>query len=184
MAILNITATDSTYVGTVYGKNADNSQSQDMLMGGWGDAYFDFLHIDITAGPSSASVSQVLLFLYVSSAVPKDPQSKVYRVTSSYLATATNLSQTSPTFNSTPYGTLPAPSATGWISVDVTQLYKDWKNGTFSNLGIRIAPNAIPTQTQSNGKYAAVPSANKPYFQVTYTPAVSSVGKWNFFTWK
>jgi len=162
-ATINITTTDDTYYGTSYNKGPNNDLSSTLGYGGWGDNYYDFFHFDISSGPASANVSSVLLYVYDNAGSVNDAQEKAYRITSSWTASAVS-SSNYPTYYSTAYNQMQTTTVTGWRTVDVTQLYKDWKNGTYTNYGIELRP---AYNNNSNSSFSSLEGSYPPYLQIT-----------------
>ena len=134
----DLETTDDTFYGTSYYKGPNETDTV-IRTGGWGDWYYSYLKFDVSSGPSSG-VGSVILYLYESEISVIDPVCHIRRVTSDWVG-STLTSTNHPTESSTNYGNFPAlTGAGGWISVDITQLYKDWKNGTYSNYGLKIQP--------------------------------------------
>ena len=89
-------------------------------------------------------MSTVVLQLYFQT-TGNDPAFQVLRVTSPWDEAALSRSNT-PT--ATAWGNWTGIVQTGWYSLDITELYKNWKNGTWPNYGIELAPTYT---VQTNG---------------------------------
>lgn len=167
---MTIAASEDTFYGTTY-YAGPNGSSNTMYLGGWGDWQYVYFQFDVTTMPASASVSSVLLYIYISAVGANDSVSHVRRQTSSWAEgtlTRTNL----PTEDTTNRGSLPttAGGSPRWISVDITALAKEWKDGTYANYGIRL----YPTQNTNTVCYIDSrdnASGNAPYLNITYTPS-------------
>jgi PKD repeat protein len=124
-----------TFYGTVYYTSGSPDNSQ-LGYGGWGDAYYDFIEFDMTNAPAANLVVTAKLFLYTPSAPPNDPGLTVNRITQSWTeAGVTKTSNPTSAF----YTTMDR-IVTGWNVVDITNLYKDWKNNVYINYGIKLVP--------------------------------------------
>lgn len=162
----NSTTTDDTFYGTSFSAGP-NDTATTLSFGGWGDAYYDFLKFDISSLPASNVTQQVLLYLYVGGPSVNDAVCQVRRVTSTWAGstlTRTNL----PTVDTANFGSLPTVGggSARWISVDITTLYKAWKDGTYTNYGVQIFPTV--TSNQNNGSFHSKENAsgNAPYIRV------------------
>jgi hypothetical protein len=127
----------NTVYGTAYlpGPNGD---AETLYDGGWGDYYYDFFKWDLSSLPSANNVSKVLLYLYFNT-TGNDPAFQVQRVISSWdEATLTRNNYPSATAWRNWTGII----NTGWYSLDITELYKNWENGTWPNYGIELVPTA------------------------------------------
>lgn len=126
-----------TGYGTVYAPGP-NGNAETLYDGGWGDYYYNFFMWDLSSLPSAANVSNVLLYLYFN-ATGHDPAFQVQRTTSLWKEeTLTRYNY--PT--AVAWGNWTGLINTGWYSLDITELYKNWKNGIWPNYGIELVPTA------------------------------------------
>ena len=166
--------TDDTFYGTVY-YLGPNQNLTTLYFGGWGDAYYDYFKFDISSMPASADVGTVLLYIYIFTPSTNDPVAHVRRVTSAWdgsTLTSTNL----PTENTTNRGSLPALNggSSRWVSVDITQLYKDWKNGVSTNYGLKI--HSTITSNNNNGSFASKETTGyEPYLFFGGSPLIKAL---------
>lgn len=144
---------NDTYYGTVYVTSGGANQPK-LYIGGWGDYYFDFLQFDVSGGPSASQTDSAELWLYGSA--PNDPQLQVKRIFNSWTNVSVSASNY-PQCSNTLAVMDPVPSTPGWFKVDITELYKGWKNGSFPNYGLELAPTY---NDQTNGSVASSENAN------------------------
>ena len=155
-----------TYYGTSF-TTGGCPDCADLSIGGWGDAYLDYLEFDLTGSPSDISTVKAEFWVYGSA--PNNPTIEIRRITSAW--TEVGVTKTSvPT--EVAYTTIPAiPSSPAWIITDITTLYKGWKNGTYTNFGLKM--HYTNTGAQNNGSVASsdnATAANRPKLVITYTP--------------
>jgi len=139
-------------------------------IGGWGDYYYNFLEFNLAASPGAAQTLSATLYLYgAAPADGNDPAFALHRITSDWTAASVNLTNNPASVFYKNFG----PFARGtyvWNSLDITDLYKSWKNGTYPNYGIKLVPT---NNWQSNGAIASsnnVDSTIRPKIVIIYTP--------------
>lgn len=169
MATMTIAASQDTFYGSTYSEGPNGTATY-LLTGGYGDWYYSYVQFDISSMPASSEVSSVLLYIYVQTPGTNDSVTQIRRVTSTW--NESTLSRTVlPTEDTTTRATLPttAGGSARWISCDITALAKEWKDGTYSNYGIKLHPtnnsNAVAYLTSLNNG-----SGNSAYLSITYTP--------------
>jgi hypothetical protein len=64
------------------------------------------------------------------------------------------------------------PSTLGWLSINSTNLFRTWVNGTEPNYGLIITGNEDPAANSSRYFYSSN-SNNRPYVDITYTTGCS-----------
>ncbi|MBF0548462.1 MAG: SUMF1/EgtB/PvdO family nonheme iron enzyme [Candidatus Riflebacteria bacterium] len=126
-----------TCYGTVYAADGC-SDTQTLYMGGWGDYYYDFFQFNISQGPSASDTLSAYLYLYCPAyAEGSNPNFQVNRITQSWTEGSVTRSN-NPT--SVYYKDFGQWTFGGWNKVDITDLYKNWKNGTYTNNGVKLVP--------------------------------------------
>lgn len=126
-----------TVYGTVYAAGP-NGNAETLYDGGWADYYYDYFMWDLSSLPPTANVKSVLLYLYFN-ASGNDPAFQIQRVTSSWDESSLTRSN-HPT--SVAWGSWTGIVNTGWYTLDITELYTNWKDGTWPNYGIVLVPTA------------------------------------------
>ena len=163
-----------TFYGTYYAPGP-NGDAQTLYDGGWGDYYYDFFKWDLSSLPSPNNVSKVLLYLYFN-ATGNDPAFQVQRVTSPW---DEDILTRNSHPSATAWGNWTGIINTGWYSLDITELYKNWKNGTWPNYGIEL----VPTKNgHTNGNiiasdYQAEPTL-RPKLVITWNASDDYDGNW------
>ena len=170
-----------THYGTIYTKGGAPDRDT-MSYGGWGDTYYDYLqwaNID-TLGPSAADTTAANLYLNGNSQQPSNPNIYVKILTQSWdadnLHCTTGCSTYTPSdapTSTTTNQVLMINPPTGYFATNITNIYKAWKDATFTNYGIILNPTT--TTGQAAAAFAASESAwygSDPYLEVTgaFTP--------------
>ena len=91
----------------------------------------------------------------------------VYRITEAWNEKDVSLSWSPASKRLRPFG--PVGPADGWHSLDITELYKGWKNGAYDNFGIKLAPTRTD---RTNGLFASSDNRNaaiRPKLVITTT---------------
>lgn len=159
-----------TFYGSVYVKGG-SPDSPEMSYGGWGDAYYNYFHwTNInTLGPSAADTTATNLYLYGNGLKPSNPNIYVRIITASW--DEDNLYfNNNPTSTTTDQVLMVNPPA-GYFATNITNIYKDWKNATFTNYGAKFIPTT--TTGEANGSFRSSDYSwygSDPYLEVTYTP--------------
>ncbi|MEK7639128.1 MAG: DNRLRE domain-containing protein [Patescibacteria group bacterium] len=126
-----------TMYGTVYVQNGLPNDTY-MNIGGWGDWYYSYIEFDLSSLPASSSKiinSQVQLYQQLDSSYAPN-NGKLERITQAWTesgVTKTNNPTTASigmSWQSVPY--------TNWWVVDISQLTKDWVDGTYPNYGVKV----------------------------------------------
>jgi len=126
-----------TFFGTIYQTQGQPTWDV-MFTGGWGDSYSSLVEIDVSALPPAATTQSAWLWLYVAAKGVNDPALQILRITSPWTAAGVT-STTVPT--TTPYAAGPTGVLQGsWYKIDITSMYKDWKNGVYPNYGVMLSP--------------------------------------------
>jgi hypothetical protein len=160
-----------TCYGTSYLTNV--TPTAEMLnIGGWGDFYYDFFEFNLFGSPSATDTISAKLYLYGSAPVDgHDPGLAIYRITNFWTEVGVNLSNNPASVYYKNFG-LFAVGTDLWNSVDITDLYKDWKNNVYPNYGIKLVPTS---NLHSNGHIASsnnIDSSIRPKIIITVTPSV------------
>lgn len=116
-------------------------------MGGWGDSYHILIEFDLTDSPPRALFARVELFV---GKIKGNGTTGVYvdRITEfwDWRIQGTGLDHERLWWADRPSATqwtpspLPAPIVGQWYSIDITNLYNAWKDGTYPNYGIQLRP--------------------------------------------
>ena len=119
-----------------------------MYNGGWGDIYYDYFQFDVSKGVPASAVKQVILQVYSTGASVNNPALQIQRITQDWTEAGVTKNNHPSTVG---YGDC-GPTSSGWTTCDVTELYKNWVNGTWPNYGIMLAPT---NTNHTNGSFAA-----------------------------
>jgi murein DD-endopeptidase MepM/ murein hydrolase activator NlpD len=130
------------------------------VVGGFGDLYYSLLEFDLGGMPPNASSAKLELFAF--------PQRGV-GTTGMYLDRITEFWDWKTMGTGSDFerlwwadrpaavqwipGALPAPIEGQWYSIDITDLYNAWQNGTYPNYGLQLRP--VSTNNQWNEFYSA-----------------------------
>lgn len=116
-------------------------------VGGWDDTYYSYIQFDLTDLPTYATSAKIQLYCYKyfdyvppegKPAYGNPPPMYIDQITSEWDETTTDWNNKP---SSTYLGTiLDAPTAAGWCSIDITDLYNAWGDGTSQNYGIALRP--------------------------------------------
>ena len=165
-----------TYYGTTYMQNG-GTNSETLSYGGWSDYYYDYLEFDLSMLPSDTQTTKAELYLYVTTNAPNDPGLQIYRITQSWTEAGVTSSNKPTSVLYKNFGTV----LTGWNIVDITDLYKDWKSGEYSNYGVKLNPTS---NNNTNGAFASSDNTNasiRPKLVVTFTSTSFSVDDWMLY---
>lgn len=128
-----------TYFGSVL-NSMGVPNDQFIVCGGniSGDYYQSLIQFtDLMTGPVAANTSKAELWLYCAS-TNYDPNIQVFKVTMPWTEAGVNYSN----YPMGIYYTYFAPvTSTGWHRVDITSLYREWKNNSATNYGMRLYPS-------------------------------------------
>jgi RHS repeat-associated protein len=123
-----------TYYGTVY---VTGGAPNDTIarIGGWSDDYYSYFQFPLDNLPDSSDISSAHLYLYNQNANNYN-EAKLLRITSPWTESGVT-SASNPSSND--YGmSWQAVPDNDWWDADVTQLVKDWDNGTYDNYGVKV----------------------------------------------
>lgn len=139
------------------GGGLDNEWLQ---VGGWGDLYYTLIEFDFTGFPTVAQSARIELFV---------GQDKGYGTTGMYLDRITEFWDWRTQGTGSDYerlwwadrpsatqwipGSLPEPTVGQWYSIDITDLYNAWQDGTYPNYGIQLRP--VSTNNRWNEFYSS-----------------------------
>ena len=125
-----------TFFGTSYVQNGDPDNPV-MYSGGWGDRYFNYFEFDLSGTPATFSKLNVQFCIYHTEPIASnDPGFQVWRITAPWTEAGVNVSSNPTSVFYKDFG----PFETGWNFVDITDLYKGWKQGAYDNFGIKLVP--------------------------------------------
>ncbi len=135
-----------THYGTMFRTNGMPNDDF-MSVGGWGDQYLSLIEFDVASLPQASRVTSAEIWLYYYAGA-NDPVATINRITAPWTAAGVTLANNP---SSTFFANAPArPAAAGWYKIDVTQLYRDWKNGVYPNYGIKISPTQFSNNNAMN----------------------------------
>ncbi len=157
-----------TCYGTVYVTNGDPNAGS-LYAGGWGDWYYDFFEFDLTGSPSAADTVSATLYLYGSA--PNDPVFQLNRITQSWTESGVTLANNPASVFYKNFGSF-AVGTDAWSLVDITDLYKDWKNGTYPNFGVKLVPTR---NNHTNGWIASSDNTTsdiRPKIKLVYSSTI------------
>lgn len=164
MAEITIYSTKSTYVN-----DADDSNfgSEAYLIAGEGAGSSDqymLVEFDLTTCPAASIISTALFYLNVYSIQGVGATVTIARNTASWVeATVTWSTKPASTGD---FGTMALTSAAA-ISVDITDLVKGWKAGTYDNYGIYTAHAIAATNTATCRSDDYATEAERPRLVIT-----------------
>jgi len=168
MAEKTIISEKSTYVdsnapGTNYGTGTGLVITYSVTYSFYRYALIEF---DISQCPSANSIIEALLT--VNCSATDNLTTHVSRITGSWVENSVTWN-TKPSNAATDYGTL-SLNTTGEKSVDITDLVKEWKEGTYDNYGLYLLnPSAGKAATLRSDDYAT--EAERPRLVITYKPS-------------
>lgn len=119
-----------------------------LVVGGWSDFYYSFLRFGLAGLPTNVVSARLELYSTKQRGVGNTPM-LLDRVTQSWdwwlQGTGRDLKRLwwadRPT--ATQIASLPSPTENAWYSIDITDVYRQWQNGTFPNYGIQLRPVTI-----------------------------------------
>ena len=134
-----------------------------------GDSFRCVYHFDLSSIPGGSTIDSATAWFYVTGADSGGPV-EVYRITASWASCCVNWTNTGSAYDSaTVHGTF-SPSATGWVSVDLTSLVQGWVDGTWPNHGVMF----ISTSTDTESKYTSKEwstASERPCMEVLWSTA-------------
>lgn len=119
-----------------------------LVVGGWGDFYYSFLRFGLTGLPADVISARLDLYSTKQRGVGNTPM-LLDRVTQSWdwwlQGTGRDLNRLwwADRPAAIQIASLPAPTENAWYSIDITDVYRQWQNGTFPNYGIQLRPVRI-----------------------------------------
>lgn len=123
-----------THYGTYYYQSGLPDEDH-MRIGGWGDEYFSYLEFDLDNVQDADDIESAHLKLYNKKLDANYNEVKVRRITSAWTESGVTNSS-NPTSTDDVMGWQYVPD--GWISIDITDLVKNWKDGTWQNYGVKL----------------------------------------------
>lgn len=119
-----------------------------LVVGGWGDFYYSFLRFGLADLPTNVVSARLELYSTKQRGVRNTPM-LLDRVTQSWNWWLQGTGRDRERLwwadrpASTQIASLPSPTENAWYSIDITDLYRQWQNGTFPNYGIQLRPVTI-----------------------------------------
>lgn len=129
-----------TYIRSSLSNNGDYGlDSNTLLVAGWGDYYYSFLQFEIGDFPSEVDSATLRLYQYRDNAGGEwtHPSMSLYTVSGNW---EEGLQWPDNNTNATFQMDLEAPEGVGWYEIDITDIYRAWKNDPASNFGIQLRP--------------------------------------------
>ncbi|MHC4712023.1 MAG: putative Ig domain-containing protein [Planctomycetota bacterium] len=156
--------------------------------GDWASTHLQYytqdrqLHeFDVSDIPSTATVDEALLKVYVHQIDSGTPQISAYRLLKSWVEsevtynkadTSTNWAsaglQSGTDYASSASATSSSVTSTGWVTLDITDLVQDWVDGTYTNNGALLRLTTAGHIRTRMAEYTT--SSNRPKLEVKYTP--------------
>ena len=167
---IKLLATQDTYYGTAF-LAGPNGSSTFMHVGGFGDNYYMFIKFDLTNAPAASKFVSAVMYLYETNTNSTSPLPLTYRISATW--DESTLTRTvNPAFDAgTSYSFSPAwTNAIGWKLCDISALFLQWLNGTYTNFGVTV--RATVTSPNSDVQVSTRDAADltlQPYLLVTYT---------------
>lgn len=120
---------------------------EELVVGGWGDLYYSLLEFNLNGMPARASTARLELFPFTQRGIGT---TGIYldRITEfwDWRTQGTGRDRQRLWWADRPAavqwipGALPEPTLGQWYSIDITDLYNAWQNGTYSNDGVQLRP--------------------------------------------
>jgi hypothetical protein len=115
--------------------------------GGWADMDTGYLEFDLTGLPEADITESASIQVYIVNSGTNTTEVTFSRVTSSW-------TETGITYNTRPSSTdsysIGTPTQGAWKTIDITTLYKNWKNGTYTNYGVSFTPVSYGNNNRAN----------------------------------
>ncbi len=140
-----------SYITSVF----SSQDSENLLVGGWGDYYYSMLQFDVSTMPDA--VDSVTMRLYVDRQAVSPwsyPQMSLWTVSGNWtegMSWSQNATQANFVRN------IGAAQGVGWFDIDITDVYRQWKSGALANDGIQLRPL---TNTANQTYFASSESTN------------------------
>jgi Peptidase family M23 len=112
-------------------------------VGGWGDSYSIFLRFDLSGLPRTATQAKIFLYAYPHEDPRYNPVGIVLKDVNSQWQSRELSLATYPT--TVGLMSMAPPIANSWYSINVTDLYNQWRSGNLSNLNFGIALTPVTT---------------------------------------
>lgn len=152
------------------GGGLDNGE---LVVGGWGDSYYSLLRFDLAHLPTD--VVSVHLELYSikqrgvgNTAMYLDRVTKSWNWWEQGTGRDKNRLWWADRPTAVQIASLPAPSQNAWYSIDITNVYRQWQDGTAPNYGIQLRPVYAPnTWDEFNSSDYAVNPDLRPRLVIT-----------------
>lgn len=122
--------------------NSNNATGQNgdptMMVGGYGFSFNSLLQFDVSRGPWSAK--HAYLFIHKTTNGHSTPI-RVYRINDRWqTAPDGSLAWTDIPSNISLISTEAVPDGRGWVKIDITELYNNWRSGMEANYGLLFKP--------------------------------------------
>ena len=159
-----------TYYGTSYYQTG-NPNSEYIWTGGWSDRYDAFLDWDLLNIPPDSLVS-VKLCLTVAAVPENDPAHYLYRITEPWEESEVSESN-HPAYSTSDRINMPSTNyaEVGDVEkIDITDLYRNWIDGTYPAYGLMISPNNTNNTVTYYYSTDHADSTLWPYLEVIYYP--------------
>ncbi len=119
------------WITSVYYDGGEDNEY--LRIGGWGDYYYSLIKFDLTGLPSDIISATIYLYAYQET-----------NNTSMYLDRVTTAWDENTRWPDNPsyanMRTIPSPTVDSWYSIDITDIYNAWKDGSWDNYGIQLRP--------------------------------------------
>jgi hypothetical protein len=109
-----------------------------LIAGGWGDYYYSLIKFNIDGLPANVESARIEFYCYNSDTSLLTPM-YLDRVNTAW--DESTRWETKPSYSF--LETIPTPSPLSWYVIDITNIYRNWKNGTHENHGIQLRPTSI-----------------------------------------
>lgn len=155
-----------TFYGTAF-LTGGNPDAELLYIGGWGDWYYDFIEFDLTGSPSADDTVSATLYLHGNA--PNDPVLQIHRNIESWTESGVTLLNNPAGVFYKNFGPFTTGAASAWNKVDITDLYKGWKTGAYSNYGIKLVPTK---NNHTNGvidSSDSLDSTKRPKIEIVYS---------------
>jgi curved DNA-binding protein CbpA len=146
-AFVVVSPIQDAYVGTAYKQNGAAEESL-LGYGGWGDMYIAFLQFNVADLPRPEDVASATVCLFTDALPPNDPGLGIWRLTQPWRASSLTL-QKRPSAREIK---VLDPLSNGWNAIDVTPLYRLWKEEPAANFGFSLSPS---NTNHTNGAFAS-----------------------------
>jgi hypothetical protein len=144
--------------------NTNSVDDPKLQVGGWGDTYASHLRFNLNCMPKVAQSAVLLLYSYDRGDGSSNVPMRLYALASDWQEQGTQWSGFT-YYTSGTQTNLPAPSKSAWYSIDITSIYNNWQNSTYSNKGIRLEPTIF---SNPNAQFNTFRSSN--YTDITFRP--------------